>query len=249
MPTSKGFLQRFAAPATVVMLVLLPTQPVVAAVAVGQTASSDATVDGVRVPPGTTLLSPALVEAGDLGAVLHLANGEVLALAPRSTAVVASVDGGIRVAVEEGNLAYTSNQGELETLSRTETILVAQQGEIQQGERIAPVVPPGDEEQEDLCELQEWTATLWQTCRFDDPDDDDCDWELIEVPMSEVTQYLERTAVLACKDRNDLDLDCDCKQRIGAFAWWMPVAGVAGGVALYQILQDDDDQPASPSTP
>jgi len=35
----------------------------------------------------------------------------------------------------------------------------------------------------------------------------------------------------------------------GAFiAWWIPLAAVAGGVVLYEVITDDD-KPASPTTP
>ena len=51
------------------------------------------------------------------------------------------------------------------------------------------------------------------------PDDD----------LSQVPQHLEISAVLACKDRNDLDLDCDCKPVGAFFVWWQPVAAVAAG--------------------
>ena len=244
MSTNKGLLQNLVVPIAVAMAILIPVQPVLAAVTVGQTASADARVDGIRVPSGTTLISPAVVETGDSVAVLHLSNGEVVAVAPQSTAVVASVDGGVQLAVQKGNVAYTDGAGAMATLSRTETVLVSQEGQIQEGARIG-----ADDEEEDLCELQEWTAPLWQTCRFDDPDDNDCDWDLLEVPMSEVPQYLDKTAVLACDDRNDLDLDCDCKKRKGAFWWWIPLAAVAGGAVLYTVIEEDDEEPASPSQP
>ena len=243
MSTSKGFLQSLIVPVAAAMAILVPVQPVLAAVTVGQTASADAVVDGINVPSGTTLISPAVVEAGDKGAVLHLSNGEVVTMAPQTTAVVSDVDGSVQLAVQQGNVAYTDNAGQAATLSTTQTVLVNQEGQIQQGARIGD-----DEEEEDLCELQDWTAALWQTCRYDDPKDNDCDWKLIEIPMSEVPQYLEKTAVLACEDRNDLDLDCDCKKR-KAFAWWIPVAAIAGGAVLYTLIDDDDDEPASPSQP
>ena len=142
---------------------------------------------------GRTLISPVVVETGDIAAVLHLSNGEVVALAPESTAVVASADDGIQLSVERGNVAYTDNEGALDTISETETLSVDQQGQIQKGERAA-----SDEEEERLCELQDWTADQWRACRFDDPDDEDqddsekdddeCDWELLKVPMSQVPQ-------------------------------------------------------------
>ena len=226
------------------MAVLVPVQPLLAAVTVGQTASADARVDGVRVPSGTTLISPAVIETQDSGAVIHLSHGEVVAIAPQTTAIVASVDNGIQLAVQKGNVAYTDNAGAVASLSSTETMLVSQEGQIQQGARIGD-----DDEEERLCELQDWTAALWRTCRTQDPDDKDCDWELLKVPMSEVPQHLEKTALLACDDRNELDLNCDCK-RGGAFiAWWIPVAAVAGGAVLYNVITDDDEKPASPSQP
>lgn len=250
MSTSKRFLQQLIAPVAVAMAILVPLQPALAAVAVGQTASADARVDGIPVPSGTTLISPAVVETGDSGAVIHLSNGEVVSIGPQTTALVTSVDQGIRLAVQQGNVAYTDNAGAIATLSSTETMLVSQEGQIREGERIAT-----EEGEERLCELQDWTADLWQACRFDDPDDrddddddDGCDWDLLEVPLSQVPQYLELTSVLACKDRNDLDLDCNCK--LGAFfVWWQPVAAVAGGAVLYQVITDDDEKTASPSQP
>jgi hypothetical protein len=245
MSINKGFLQNLAAPVALAMAILISVQPVLAAVTVGQTASADARVDGIRVPSGTTLISPAVVETGDSGAVLHLSNGEVVAVAPQSTAVVASVDGGVQLAVQKGNVAYTDKAGEVATLSTTETMLVSQEGEIQEGARM----DTAGGENERLCELQDWTSALWQTCRITDPKDKDCEWDYLEVPMSEVPQYLDRTALLACKDRNDLDLDCDCKNPKGAFAWWIPVAAIAGGAVLYTIIEEDDEDPASPSQP
>ena len=258
MSTSRGFFQSLIAAIAVVMAIVLPVQPILATVAVGQTASADARIDGIRVPSGTTLISPAVVETGDKAAVLHLSNGEVVAVAPHSTAVLASADSGIRLAVERGNVAYTNSDGALETISTTETILVAQQGQIQVGERISSEDDDAEEAEERLCELQDWTADQWRDCRFDDPDkkdqdgddrdDEACDWELLEVPMSQVPQYLEKTAVLACKDRNDLDFDCNCK-KAALIVWWIPVAAVAGGAAIYGLVEGDDEKAASPTTP
>jgi len=244
MSTSKGLLQQLIVPVAVAMAILVPVQPVVAAIAVGQTASADAKVDGIQVPSGTTLVSPALIETGNSGAVIHLSNGEVVAMAPQTTAVVASVENGVQLAVQQGNVAYTDNAGAMATLSSTETMLVSQEGQIQEGARIYD-----EDEEERLCELQDWTAVLWQKCRYDDPDDDDCDWDLLKIPEPEVPQYLEKTALLACDDRNDLDLDCDCKKRGGFFVWWIPVAAVAGGAVLYTLITDDDEETASPSEP
>lgn len=243
MSINKGFFRFFVVPVALAMAIVLPIQPVLAAVVVGQIASANTMVDGVDVPSGTTLISPAVVETGSAGAVIHLSSGDAVALAPESTALVTSVDEGIRLAVQRGSVAYTNNTGAMETLSTTETMLVNQEGEIQQGARIV------DEEEERLCELDDWTAELWQKCRYEDPKDNDCDWDLLKVPMSEVPRHLEKTAVLACDDRNDLDLDCDCKKRKALFIWWVPAAAAAGGVVLYEIIEKEEKEPASPSQP
>ena len=243
MSTYKGSLQYLVAPIALVMAILIPVQPVLAAVTVGQTASADAKVDGIRVPSGTTLISPTVVESGDAGAVIHLSNGEVVAMAPQSAARVADVDGSVQLAVQKGNVAYTDNAGAVATLSPTETMLVSQEGQIQEGARI----DSSGGATERLCELQDWTAALWQQC-LAEPKSDGCDWEYLEVSMSETPQYVDKTAVLACKDRNDQGLDCDCKNP-KAFAWWIPVAAVAGGLVLYEVIDKDDEDPASPTTP
>lgn len=260
MPTSKGLLRSLIGPVAVFLAAVVPAQPLLAAIAVGQTASAGARVDGIRVPSGTTLISPAVIETDDSGAVVHLSTGEVVVVAPQSTAVLASVETGIELAVEKGQVAYTNKDGAMDTVSETRTILVAQQGQIQQGPRPAADEDPVDEPEEQLCELVDWTPELWQDCRYDDPDDkddradkddeekEDCDWEALEVRMSRVPEYLEKTAVLACKDRNDLDLSCDCKV-VPIIVWWIPVAALAGGAVIYSLIEDDDEEPVSRTTP
>ena len=150
------------------MAILVPVQPVVAAIAVGQTASADAKVDGIQVPSGTTLVSPAIIETRDSGAVIHLSNGEVVAMAPQTTAVVASVENGIQLAVQKGNVAYTDNAGAMATLSSTETMLVSQEG--RDPSRARASIRRMSEER--LCELRRLVRRpAGRTCRYDDPDD------------------------------------------------------------------------------
>ena len=100
MSTGKSPFRNLIVAIALTLAIWLPVQPALAAVAVGQTASADTRVDGIQVPSGTTLISPAVVEAGASGAVIHLRHGEVIAMAPRTTAVVASADNGIRLANE-----------------------------------------------------------------------------------------------------------------------------------------------------
>lgn len=248
MSTNKGFSASLLASAGILALLIAAGQPLFAVVAVGQTASPGARIDGVQMPSGTTLLAPTLVATESRPAVLHFINGEVLTLAEHSSALVESVDRGLQVVVRSGNAAYTDATGAVASLSETESVLLTQEGQIQQGARIGEE----QEEEERLCELEDWTPELWQTCRYDDPSDEDCDWELIKVPMSEVPKYLEVTALLACEDRNELDLECDCAEEI-IFAWWKAGAGVgaaAGAIVLYEeVIDEDDEEPASPSTP
>lgn len=242
MPMNKALFRHLSASVAALLAIVLPVQPVLAAIPVGQTASADAKVDGIRVPSGTTLLSPTLVATGDAPAVLHIGTGEVVTMAPRSSAVLASIDEGVQLAVQSGRVAYTSDSGEVEYLSQTETLLASAQGEVQEGPRVG-----NNEEEEDLCQLRNWTGNHWQSCRFDDPDDNDCVWDHIEVPIEDVPRYLEKTALLACEDRNPLDLECDCGDA-AAVLWWIPVAAIGGGWALSEIIEKEKE-PASPSTP
>lgn len=242
MTINKALFRRVSVSVAATMALLLSVQPLLTAVALGQTASADTRVDGVWVPPGTTLLSPAVVETRDAPAILHLGTGDVLAVAPQSSAVLEDEQGSIRLVVQKGRVAYTSTTGEVSYLSQTETLLANSQGDLQEGSRVDSA-----EEVEDLCQLRDWTADLWRLCRFDDPDDGDCEWEHIEVPTIDVPRYLEKTALLACEDRNDLDLECDCGS-VAAVLWWIPLATVGGGWALSEVIEKEK-KPASPSTP
>lgn len=233
-------------PVALLLAVLLAASPATAAVAVGSAATAGTRVDGVAVPVGTTLLSPARIETGVRPAVVHLSNGRTLALDPHTTARLESSNGLLHLAVEAGGVAFATSDGEIDSLQASETMVLDQQGEIQEGARIE-TSPPDAGETERLCQLEKWSEQLWQTCTADEPGNDDCNWQLLEVATGQVPQYLDITAVFACKDRNTLDLDCDCEPE--AFPWWAVGAG-AGAVALYLLIEDDDDpKPASPSVP
>ena len=242
MSINKAFFRYLAGPVAVCMAMILTVQPLLGAVAVGQTASADTKVDGIWVPSGTTLLSPALVETGNAPAVLHLDTGEVVAIAPQSSAVLASNDGGVRLAVQRGRVAYTSDSGEVEYLSQSETLLASAQGETQEGARVAT-----DGGEEDLCQLRNWTACLLQIFRFDYPDNEDCTWDHVEVQSSEVPRRVDKTSLLACKDRNPLKLECDCAPA-AAVLWWIPIAAIGGGWAISEIIEKEK-KPISPTTP
>lgn len=218
--------------------------PGLGAIAVGQTATAGAKVDGVLVPSGTTLLSPARVETGASPAVVHLSNGRVLAFSEETDAMVESVGGDVRLDVRSGNVVYTDDSGEVAFLSASNSLLLDQEGQIQEGERVSE---SSAEDTERLCELQDWTTELWQACTGPDRDEADCAWELLEVATSLAPTFVGKTAYFACKDRNPLDLDCDCNPE--AFAWWKVAAGVGAAGGLYLLIDKETEQPASPTTP
>ena len=226
--------------------------PAAAAVAVGQTATAGATVDGIQVPSGTTLLSPALVEAAGAPTVIHLTNGQVLALTEDARAMIESTDAGaIQVSVESGKLAYSDDGGEVTTVASNNLVVLDQEGQVGEGARIGSA-SPGQEDEERLCQLQDSTPARFARCNDKDAqDDEDCDWELLEVPMSEVPQYLNIDSLLACEDRNPLDLNCNCQIEAAGYLWWKVAGGVLTAAVGYKIIDgsDDDEKPASPTTP
>jgi len=236
-----GLSRHFLALASAIVLF---ASPGVAAIAVGQTATAGARVDGIQVPSGTTLLSPARVETGATPAVVHLSNGRVLAFSEETDATVESFGGDLRLDVRSGNVAYTDATGEVAVLTASNSMALDQEGQIQEGARVSE---PASGDKEQLCELQNWTAELWQACTGPNRKDADCAWELLEVAASLAPGYVGKTAYLACKDRNPLDLTCDC--RPPAAIWWKVGAGVGAAVGLYLIIDDDDEKPASPTTP
>ncbi len=241
---NKG-LFRLLGPFLVVAGVLaLCASPGVAAIAIGQTATAGAKVDGVQVPSGTTLLSPARVETGTSPAVVHLSNGRVLAFSEETDAMVESVGGDVRLDVRSGSVAYTDGSGEVAFLTASNSVQLDQEGQIQEGARVSE---PASEDSERLCQLQNWTAELWQACTGPNRKDADCAWELLEVAASLAPTYIGKTAYFACKDRNPLDLSCDCKPAV--IAWWKVGAGVGAAAGLYLLIDDDDETPASPTTP
>ncbi len=240
---------------TVLPLILALVSPLFppanAAVAVGQTASAGTRVDGLQVPSGTTLLSPALVETGAKGAVIHLSNGQVVALSEEASALVESLEvGAIQVSMQAGKMAYTDQTGELTTVASNNLVVLDQAGQVGEGARIGSAPATDSDEEEELCQLQEFTPERFALCSDPDTkDDEDCEWEYLEVPMDEVPQYLNVDSVLACKDRNAIDLNCDCSIAGGGAAWWV-VGGVGAAAALGIIINDNDQEPvASPTTP
>ena len=232
------------------IVALLAPLPAAAAEVVGQTATSGTRVDGIQVPSGTTLLSPALVEAGSAPAVVHLSDGRVVAFDQEAAALVESTDTGtVEVTVQSGRIAYGDDSGEVIVLAANNLAVLDQESQIGEGARVGD-----DDEEEKLCQLLDSTPPLFQLCVYDDPDDDACRWKLIRVKESEVPNYLDIDSLLACEDRNILDLDCDCKT-VAAAIWWTTNGAIVGAAAAGTVMgaliinSDDETSPASPITP
>lgn len=242
---NKGFFRLLGPFLALAGAIVLCASPGAAASAIGQTATAGAKVDGVEVPSGTTLLSPSRVETGTSPAVVHLSNGRVLAFSEKTDAMVERVGGDVRLDVRSGNVAYTDGSGEVAFLSASNSLVLDQEGQIHEGARVSESASA--EGSERLCELQDWTAELWEACTGPNRKEADCAWELLEVAASLAPTYVGKTAYLACKDRNPLDLTCDC--RPPAVVWWKVGAGVALAAGLYKHIDLDDETSASPTTP
>lgn len=223
------------------------------AATVGHVVTEGAKVDGLEVPPGTTLVSPARVETTSSPAIIHLGTGQALALGQNSAAVVETDREGLYVALESGTAAVREEtSGEVITLADNSTLLLEQDGQVQEG---APVASTAS-----LCVLSDTSAGNVQRCHAD-PDGSTCDWELTRVPASQAQSYLDQGAVYAGKSNNALGLDADCEGEVaGAVVAaagmstlakvGIGAAAVAGGIIIYEEFIKDDDEPgASPTTP
>jgi hypothetical protein len=141
----------------------LVTAAASAATALGQTASPGTLVDGLRVPSGTTLVSPALVATGSSPAIVHLRNGRVVAVGEESEVRLNSTtSGAVEVSVHAGQITYRAASGSVMTVAAKELVLLDQEDPVQEGARVEAA-------EERLCELQNWTAALWKLCTVDDP--------------------------------------------------------------------------------
>ena len=230
------------------MVVPVPAAPAGPVTALGQIATAGARLDGVAVPSGTTLLSPSLVETGATPAILHLRNGQVLALAAESAARLEGLaSGAVRVVVKAGRISMVEPSGGAMTLAENSIVALSAEG--------PQVEATGAEEEEvRLCELVESTPAKFQLCTIDDPDAEECDWELLKVPENEVPNYLGISTVYAGTDKNDLGLDKDCEERPVGMIWPVKAGIVAGSVLgavvfFQEVIEVQEEEPVSPSTP
>ena len=243
-----------------VLLAVMASSPLAAAgEAVGRITSVGASLDGVKVPSGTTLLSPALVVTAEQMAIVHLPGGNVVNLAPQTTAHVESLDRGlIGISVDEGSVVYLSDSGKLTTLTALDRAVfeagtpAAQQQEIGEGEKVEEVR---------LCELRNADPEKFSRCSVPEsqggePDANECRWRLLVVPPSEVGNYLSVTSVRAGGQLwedvtgNEIGLNNDCDTE--ALALLLPKAaviagGVVGGAVLFDAI--DAEEEISPTQP
>jgi len=119
----------------VAMLVgVMPIAPARAVLVLGQIASNGATLDGNVVPSGTTLLDPSTIATADDPAVIHLMNGNVIAMAAHSKASFSGESGGATtLAVESGEVVLRDRRGEPLLLAADASVLIQEEG-VQEGE-------------------------------------------------------------------------------------------------------------------
>ena len=235
------------------ILLVLAAGPAGAASVVGRTVSAGARLDGVAVPSGTTLLSPAVVQAGSAPAILHLRNGSVVAVAPQSVVrFEVGDDGRLRMSVEAGQVAYADPVGEVVELAEHDAAIwsagsrASRQAEAQIGEGA-----PATEEQVRLCELIDWTEEKWELCTRTDRDASSCDRRLLIVPESEALPLVGTKAVYA-GEKNDLGLDVQCRSKKAGVGLGTKIGfGIGAGLGAWLIdeVESDDEPPASPVTP
>ena len=244
-------------PAFIAILTMLAPVAALAGDAVGQITSIGVRLDGVKVPSGTTMMSPALVTTGDQPAVVHLSNGQVVNLGPETTAHVTAMENGLLdLSIDEGSAAYLSRGGELITLSSLGTAIFSAGAAGGRAQEIGE----GEENEIHMCELEDSNPQKFAKCSVaaaqgGNPSDGECDWEELKVSYDEVGNYYGVNAILAVGQEwegntgNDIGLDKDCGT-IPLAAWFVST-GVAGGVLGGSVLYDaiDAEETISPVTP
>lgn len=230
-----------------------------AAPSLGQVASPGATLGGVPVPPGTTLLSPARVETTERPVILHLTSGQAVAVdGGSSVQLEASGRDELRLTVAAGTVSLREPSGAVMTLVATSDVVLGPQGRVREGTPVPTVR---------LCRLADSEASF-EACAASRQAAAGCEWKVLEVAEARAAAYLGVDAVQAGVERNDLGLGDDCEVSRTAVAQPRSVsagsgqkglattskvalglAAAAGVVVLVDQLDDDDERPASPVTP
>lgn len=238
--------------------------PVGAEGILGQVNARQVQINGAASPSHATLLASSTIETASHAAIVHLASGQTLSLAPHSQARFdGSLSTGVEVSLRFGSIAYRDSTGEVVQIADASTFTL-QQGGVQQGEAIN-----GNGEGFPLCALKSGDIA---TC-LADPDDSSCEWEYMEsVAADDVEAFLGQGGTFLTA--GDLDayfslpgkssegkelVVYDCRDRKAAAIVAAPavagglsaaaIAGIAVGGALGVVIIDDassDDPTPAP---
>lgn len=125
-------------PLLVTLVAVLAGSPAGADGVMGQVASKGIKLEGLQAPSGTTISSPALLETGGTAGLVYLSNGRSLAIAPQTAVSLETLgEGGVKVAVLSGTVAFRSLEGELLAVESKGSVVLNQEGEIGEGRPIA----------------------------------------------------------------------------------------------------------------
>jgi hypothetical protein len=216
-----------------------------AGINIGFVTTTGASIDGAKVPAGTALLSPAVVETADRAAIVHLSSGGLVAVEPTSAAHLQLNDAGeLELTVDKGSVRYRGDDGEVVTLAQLGQVAFTPQGQVREG---TPVQPPGQVGEGekvgavDLCVLDGASAEKFKKCTVDSPGAAECNWELAQGDAS-------RIGVDAVEPgNNSIGLDNDCKPEVAV----VPVTALTAAAIAAAILADQaaEEETISPVEP
>ena len=226
-----------------VVTLLVGLSPLAAATIVGQIGTNGTSLDGHRVPSGTTLLSDSVVATGDHSAIVNLINGQTVLLGGRSQVLFEIADAGLAIHVQAGTLAFRTGADQTVTLAKNSVLVLNNQGQVQEGTRV-------NRADVDVCDLRNadtgdyFTSPVAIAQCHAEPGEDECDWNKLEVSEAELQEYLDHGAVRL--DDRPPDLNEGCGTKVGA--WWKwPLVGVAAAGASYVVFDASDSDSESDS--
>jgi len=192
----------------------------------GQLAMTEARIDGVPSPTGTTVVSPSKVHTGDKPSVVHLSNGGQVLIGSDSGAMLAAGrPGAVKIAVIAGLVQLEDAQGEVTTLAQNSTAVVDEAGEVEIDPdlKVCVLESPGENSVEDCAADHGLEGCEWDPTKAGDLAEGD----VYFVPSDE---------------------DGDCRRGFAAWIWGG--GAVVGGLILSDSQDSDDNTPdASPSVP
>jgi hypothetical protein len=115
--------------AAIALLALTAGAALAAGAVLGSVVTNGANIDGVSVPSGTSLMSPARIQTGVETAIVHLRGGRVLAVDPATIARLELKNGATQVTVERGAVRYIDPSGRQATLDSTKRVAFDSRGQ------------------------------------------------------------------------------------------------------------------------